>query len=123
MSAKPKPAEPDRPSAEALDWKALRVQTRPRDIANPLKTDEDIAGYLDQIARLCDASILVKALSDAARAKGMTKVAKAAGPGRGSLYKALSADAHPRHETIFAVLRALGLRLAVVPITDEDRQF
>jgi probable addiction module antidote protein len=44
----------------------------------------------------------------------MAQVAKDAGLGRESLYKALSADAHPRYETISAVLRALGVKLAVV---------
>ena len=39
---------------------------------------------------------------------------KGAGLGRESLYKALSAGAHPRYETVSAVLRALGVKLAIV---------
>jgi probable addiction module antidote protein len=35
--------------------------------------------------------------------------------GRESLYKALSAGAHPRFETINAVLHALGVKFVVVP--------
>ena len=40
------------------------------------------------------------------------KIAKGAGLGRESLYKALSAGAHPRYETVSAILRALGVKLA-----------
>jgi probable addiction module antidote protein len=36
------------------------------------------------------------------------------GLGRESVYKALSAGAHPRFETVNAVLRALGVKFAVV---------
>jgi probable addiction module antidote protein len=42
------------------------------------------------------------------------KIAKEAGLGRESLYKALSPGAHPRFETVNAVLRALGVKFAVV---------
>ncbi len=43
-----------------------------------------------------------------------TQIAKDAGLGRESLYKALSAGAHPRFETINAVLHALGVKFTVV---------
>jgi probable addiction module antidote protein len=44
----------------------------------------------------------------------MAQIAKDSGLGRESLYKALSAGAHPRFETISCVLRALGVKFAVV---------
>ena len=44
----------------------------------------------------------------------MAQIAKDAGLGRESLYKALSAGAHPRFETINSVLRALGVKFVVV---------
>jgi probable addiction module antidote protein len=44
----------------------------------------------------------------------MAQIAEAAGLGRESLYKALSEGAHPRYETISAVLHALGVKFAVV---------
>jgi probable addiction module antidote protein len=58
--------------------------------------------------------VLLAPLSHVAKAKGMKQVAKDAGLGHESLYKALSPGAHPRFETINAVLRALNVRLAVV---------
>jgi probable addiction module antidote protein len=59
---------------------------------------------------------LLSALSDVAKARGMATVAKAAGLGRESLHKALAPGSHPRHETVSAVMRALGVRFAVVPV-------
>ena len=59
--------------------------------------------------------MFLAALGDVAKARGMSQVAQQAGLGRESLYKALSQGAHPRYETISAVLRALGVRFAVVP--------
>jgi probable addiction module antidote protein len=44
----------------------------------------------------------------------MARIAKDAGLGRESLYKALSAGAHPRYETVSAVLRALGVKFSIV---------
>jgi len=47
----------------------------------------------------------------------MGKVAKKAGLGRESLYKALSHGSHPRFETISAVMQALGVKFSVTPIS------
>jgi probable addiction module antidote protein len=43
----------------------------------------------------------------------MAPIAKDAGLGRESLYKSLSARAHPRFETINSILHALGVNFAV----------
>jgi probable addiction module antidote protein len=58
-----------------------------------------------------DASLLAAALGDIARAKGMTEVARNAGLGRESLYKALSPDGNPELATVMKVIEALGLGL------------
>ena len=50
--------------------------------------------------------LLLLALGDVARAKGMAQVAKDAGLGRESLYKALAPGAKPRFETVMKVARA-----------------
>ena len=85
----------------------------PFDAARYLTDDAAIAEYLTAVLEDYDPRLLLLALSDVARAKGMAKVAKASGLGRESLYKALSADAHPRFETVMRVARALGLRFTV----------
>ena len=58
--------------------------------------------------------VFIAALGDVAKARGMAQIAKDAGLGRESLYKALRQGAHPRFDTINAVLRALGVKIAVV---------
>ncbi|MBE2198170.1 MAG: putative addiction module antidote protein [Anaerolinea sp.] len=59
-------------------------------------------------------SDFVHALNTAARAKGMTEVAKQVGVSRASLYKSLSPDGNPRFETISKIVEALGGHLSVV---------
>lgn len=51
------------------------------------------------------------ALNNIARAQGMTQVARDAGLGRESLYKALSTTGNPEFATIMKVMKALGLKL------------
>jgi len=53
--------------------------------------------------------------TDIARAKGMTQVAREAGLGRESLYKALSPAGNPEFATILKVVAALGLQLHAAP--------
>jgi probable addiction module antidote protein len=55
------------------------------------------------------------AVRDVARAKGIAQLAKDAGLGRESLYKALSPGAKPRYDTVLKLLNALGVKLQVEP--------
>jgi probable addiction module antidote protein len=86
------------------------------DIAEYLTSQEEIAEFLTACLEEGDTKTLLCALRHAARARGMSDVAKAAGLGRESLYKALAPDAKPRAETLFKVITALGLRLETHPI-------
>ncbi len=90
-----------------------KLKTLPWDAAAGLKTDEDIAGYLEAVFEDGDPALVAAALGDIARSKGMAKIAKATGLGRESLYKALSADGNPQLTTVLKVMRALGLKLKV----------
>jgi len=83
-------------------------------IADYLDNDELITEYLSAAAEDKNPDVFIAALGDVAKARGMAQIAKDAGLGRESLYKALSAGAHPRFETINAVLHALGVKIAVV---------
>ena len=87
------------------------------DVANHLRTPEEMAAYLEACIAESegDASFVVKALGDIARAKGMSEIARETGLGRESLYKALSADGNPRFDTILKVAKALGLEISVRP--------
>ncbi|KAA0580880.1 addiction module antidote protein [Azospirillum sp. Sh1] len=92
-----------------------RTETRPWDIVDSLDSDERIAAYLDAVLEDGDPQLIVAALGVIARAKGMTEVARNAGLGRQSLYKALSPDGNPEFATVLKVIKSLGLRLTVSP--------
>ncbi len=87
------------------------VQTRTWDVVEHLETDEDMAAYLDAALEDGDPAIIVAALGDIARARGMAQIARETGLGRESLYKALSTTGNPEFATVLKVVRALGLQL------------
>lgn len=74
-------------------------------------TSDEAAAYITQALATSDAAIFAAAIGDIARARGMSEIAKAAGLGRESLYKALRPNSQPRMETMTRVLGALGVRL------------
>lgn len=86
------------------------------DAARYLSDDEAIAEYMTAVLETNDPDLLLLALSDVARAKGMAQVAKDAGLGRESLYKALAPGAKPRFETVMRVARALGVKFTAQPL-------
>jgi probable addiction module antidote protein len=90
-----------------------KLKTIPWDAAQYLKNEKDIAAYLEAVFEEGDPALVAAALGDVARAKGMTKIARKAGLGRESLYKALSPEGNPELATVLKVLRALGLKLKV----------
>ncbi|MEW5893156.1 MAG: addiction module antidote protein [Pseudomonadota bacterium] len=85
------------------------------DSAEHLKTDEDMAAYLDACLEEAgdDPAYIAHALGVIARARGMTQLARDTGLARENLYKALSADGNPEFGTILKVVKALGLQLHV----------
>jgi probable addiction module antidote protein len=89
------------------------VETRLWDPAEHLETEEDMAAYLDAALEDGDPAVIVAALGDIARAKGMSQIARAAGLGRESLYKALSPTGNPEFATVLKVVGALGFRFHV----------
>ena len=92
------------------------IQTHPWDPADHLETKEDMAAYLEAALEDGDPALVVAALGDIARSKGMTQIARETGLGRESLYKALSIEGNPEFATVLKVIQALGLRLHIVPI-------
>ena len=60
--------------------------------------------------------VLLIALRHVAQARGIAKVAKAAGVERESLYRALSANGNPRLSTLYAVAKAVGLKLTLATV-------
>jgi len=92
-----------------------RTKTTSWDPADHLETEEDMAAYLEAALEDGDPALVSAALGDIARAKGMSQVARDAGLGRESLYKALSPTGNPEFATVLRVVAALGLQLHAAP--------
>ena len=90
-----------------------KVKTLPYDVAEQLRSPEEMAAYLDAWLSDApdDAAGIARALGDIARARGMSQVARDAGLSRESLYKALSENGNPSFATVLKVAKALGVRL------------
>ena len=86
------------------------------DMAEYLKTEEDVAHYLTAVLEENDPGELAHALGVIARARGMSEIAQASGLGREALYKALRPNAQPRFDTIARVCAALGVKLVAQPV-------
>ncbi|MBU6367588.1 MAG: putative addiction module antidote protein [Gemmatimonadetes bacterium] len=86
------------------------------DAADYLDSEEVIAAYLNEALASDHPDLLLQAIADVAKARGMAKLAKDTGLGRESLYKALAPGAKPRYDTVLKVIRALGVELQMTPV-------
>ncbi len=84
-------------------------------IAEYLDNEKIVAKYLNMVSESEDPALFLRAIGHIARSKGMSLIAEKTGLGRESLYKALDEKAHPRFETIFKVLNAMGIQMTLVP--------
>jgi probable addiction module antidote protein len=85
------------------------------DSSKYLKNEESIAEYLKASWEMNDPEVFLAALSVAAKARGMTQLAKKAGVCRESLYKSLSPGGNPSFKTIFKIAIALGMSFDAMP--------
>lgn len=87
--------------------------TSPYDVAEQLRTPQELAAYLDAWLAEApdDAPGIARALGDMARAKGITQVARDTGLSREGLQNALSENGNPSLATCLKVIHALGVRL------------
>lgn len=92
-----------------------KTKTSTYDAAEYLDSTEDMSAYLEAALEDGDPRVVVQALGTIARARGMTELAREAGLGRESLYKALSPDGNPAFSTVLKVVHALGLELHAQP--------
>jgi probable addiction module antidote protein len=88
-----------------------KTKTKPYDSAEYLETTEDMAAYLEAALEDGDPRVIVHALGNIARARGMSQIARDTGLGRESLYKALSPEGNPEFATVLKVVQALGIKL------------
>ena len=83
------------------------------DAVDYLKTDKDMADYLNAVLDDGDPALFIAAIGDIAKAKGMMEISKKSGVTREALYRALKLGSQPRFETVAKVIHALGMRLTV----------
>jgi len=88
------------------------TQFAPFDAADYLDDEETIAEYITAALENPNPDVFLSAVRDVARARGMAQLARDAGLGRESLYKALSPGAKPRYDTVLKLLHALGVKLS-----------
>jgi probable addiction module antidote protein len=88
----------------------------PFDAADYLDNEETIAEYITAALEDTNPDVFLAAVRDVARVRGMTQLAKDAGLGRESLYKALTPGAKPRYDTMIKLLHALGVKLSASPV-------
>lgn len=84
------------------------------DAADYLDDEETMAEYLNAALEDPNPDVFLSAVRDVAKARGMAQLAKDAGVGRESLYKALAPGAKPRYDTVIKLIHALGLKLATI---------
>jgi len=96
----------------------MAIKTHPFDVAEHLKTEEDIEMFIEEsiaeAANDTDSSILAHCLGTAARARGMLKTARETELNRAGLYHSFAKDGDPRISTFDKVARTLGYRLTLV---------
>jgi probable addiction module antidote protein len=85
------------------------------DASEYLDNEEVIAEYLTAALEENNPQLFLAALSDVAKARGMTKMASDAGLSRQSLYKTLSGDVKPQFDTIVKLVHAIGLNVSFTP--------
>ncbi|WP_226841340.1 addiction module antidote protein [Acidithiobacillus ferrooxidans] len=93
----------------------MEVQFRRYDTVNYLKTEDDIANYLDAAMDDGDPALILAALGDVARARNLSQLARDIGMSRQGLDKALSGTGNPSLVTVLKITQALGLRLSFQP--------
>lgn len=91
----------------------MALKTTAYNTADYLDSEEAIVAYLQVAFEEGDAADIRAALSNVARARGMTGLSKETGLAREALYKALGKDGNPTLDTLLAVTQALGVKLSV----------
>ena len=82
-------------------------------ILDRLKTDADMALYLEACLLEGGPDAFFNGLGDVIRAKGITRIAKDTGLSREGLYKTFEPGRQPQFDTIWKIVRALGLTVSV----------
>ncbi len=80
-----------------------------------LADPEYALGYLNAALEDGNQQVFLLALRDVAEARGVSQLAREAQLNRENLYRMLSPNGNPQLSSLTALLRSLGLRLAIHP--------
>lgn len=93
----------------------MALETTIWDPTDNLSTPEAERAYLEAAFEDGDPALIAAAIGDVARARGMAQIARDAGISREAMYKAFRPDGNPTLETLTGVIKALGLKLTILP--------
>ena len=82
----------------------MKEKTTLWEMADHIKTKEDVTAYLDAALAENDTAILFAVIGDIARSKGMAQIAWDLNLARESLYRSLAQDGNPSFSTVVSVL-------------------
>ena len=94
---------------------AQKIKTYAWDIAEHLRNEEEIAAYLTAVIEEGDPALLLSAVGDIAKARGMAEIAKNAGVSRSTLYHSFSNRGNPEFTMMMKVIHSLGVKLTAAP--------
>jgi probable addiction module antidote protein len=104
----------------------MNIKTKPFDIFEELKTEQDIDGFIaasiEDAKDDTDPKHLIHALEIATRARGMLQTSKDADITRAGLYRALSGESDPRISTLCKVANSLGYRVTLTAIDSDFKR-
>ncbi|MDE8035748.1 putative addiction module antidote protein [Actinobacillus equuli subsp. equuli] len=89
------------------------VELQDFDMAEHLRSEEEIQLYLNEVLKEDDVDLILSALGDIAKARNMSQLAREVGVSREGLYKAFSGNGNPTFSTVLKVMKALNLTLEV----------
>jgi probable addiction module antidote protein len=83
------------------------------DMADHIKTRDDVIGYLEAAIEENDTELLFEVIGDIARSEGMTQLARELGLSRESLYRSFSRAGNPSFTTVAKLLDLLGYKIGI----------
>lgn len=83
------------------------------DVMDHLKTDEDMAAYLEACLEEGGPELFFIGLGDVIKAKGIAQIAKKTGLSREGMYKTFTPGRQPQFDTIWKITKALGLTVTI----------
>ncbi len=91
----------------------MKISTKKWDSSEYLDSPEMIHEYLKAAFEDGDSELLMVAIGNVAKARGMSDIAQKTNLSRQNLYKSFSSNGLPRFDTVKKVVEALGCKLAI----------